>query len=254
MGKIASIARYTFIEIFRNKIYYVLLLFAVVMLGSTLLLGALGGEQWGRMLTDFGLMSIEALSLLVAVFAAVTLVLEEMESRTLYLILTRPVSRYQFVLGRFLGLLLLLGTTYFLMAAGHLLLLATMHVHPDRQYLLSLLYSWEKIMLITALAMAFSLFATSTISAIVFTLFFWVMGHFSSEMRFLAQKSAQPGVSWLFSSFYYLVPNFQVMNVRDLPSTALAGTGWLWPALGYGITYTAACLVIVVMLFRKKEF
>jgi ABC-type transport system involved in multi-copper enzyme maturation permease subunit len=177
-----------------------------------------------------------------------------MESRTLYLILTRPVSRYQFVLGRFLGLLMLLGTTYVLMGGGHLLLLATQHVHPDRQYLLSLLYSWEKIMLITALAMAFSLFATSTISAIVFTLFFWVMGHFSSELRFLALRSTQPGITWIFSAFYYLAPNFQIMNLKDLPSSAMAGTGWLWPALGYGLTYTSACLVVVVLLFRKKEF
>ena len=102
--------------------------------------------------------------------------------------------------------------------------------------------------------MAFSLFATSTISAIAFTFFFWVMGHFSSEMRFLAEKSTRPVLTFLFQVFYYLAPNFQIMNLHDLPSASLAGTGWLWPAAGYGISYTLACLAIVVLLFRKKEF
>jgi ABC-type transport system involved in multi-copper enzyme maturation permease subunit len=254
MRKIFGIARYTFIEIFRNKVYYVLLLFAGVLLGAVLLLGALGGEQRNRMIIDFGLVSIEFFALLIAVFAAVTLVLEEMESRTLYLILSRPVARYQFVLGRFLGLLGVLTFAYLLMAAGHALLLNSQDIHLHAWYFLSLLYSWEKIVLITAIGMAFSLFATSTISAIAFTLFFWVMGHFSSEIRFLAGKAAQPLLTLLFNVFYYLTPNFQLMNLKDLPSAPLEGSAWLWSAAGYGFAYTVACLALVVLLFRKKEF
>src|SRR5260221_8578609 len=165
MRKILRIARYTFTEIFRNKVYYVLILFAVVMMGAILLLSALGGEQRNRMIVDFGLVSIEAFSLLVAVFGAVTLVLEEMESRTLYLILARPVARYQFVLGRFLGLLGLLTVTYVIMADGHLMLMSFQHILPDTHYLLSLLFSLENIVLITAGALAFSPFTTSAVSA-----------------------------------------------------------------------------------------
>jgi len=254
MRKILGIARYTFIEVFRNKVYYVLLLFAVVLIGAALLLGALGGEQRNRMIIDFGLVSMEAFALLIAVFAAVTLVLEEMETKTLYLILSRPVARYQFVLGRYFGLLALLTVTYVLMIAAHLGIFWLQRIPPDTHYALSLLYSWEKIVLITAIGMAFSLFATSTVSAVAFTFFFWVMGHFSGELRFLAQKTSKPLLTLLFKVFYYLVPNFQVMNIRDLPSTAQAGTGWLWPAAGYGLCYTTACLAIVVLLFRKKEF
>src|ERR1035438_6397471 len=146
MRKILAIARYTFVEIFRNKVYYVLLLFSAVMIVSTLLLGALGGEQRNRIILDLGLASIELFSLLIAVFAAVTLVLEEMESRTLYLILSRPVARYQFVAGRFLGLILLLAGTMGIMLAGHLILLGTQHIHADLHYFLSVAYSFEKIM------------------------------------------------------------------------------------------------------------
>jgi Cu-processing system permease protein len=252
--KVLRIAHYTFWEIFRNKVYYVLVLFAVVILATSLLLGYLGGQQVDRMITDFGLASIEAFSLLVAVFAAVTLVLEEMESRTLYLILTRPVARYQFILGRFLGLVLLLTASYAVMATGHLLLLLLLRIQPTAHYGLSLLLSWEKIVVISALGMGFSLFATSMISAVTFTFFFWILGHFSTELRFLAEKSAQPVVNVLFHLFYYLAPNFQLMNLRDLPSASQAGAGWLLPAAGYALSYTAVILAITVFLFKKKEF
>src|SRR5207244_4418070 len=117
-----------------------------------------------------------------------------------------------------LGLLLLLTATFLSMAGSHLALLGIEHIHLDSWYALSLVYSWEKIVLITAIGMAFSLFATSTVSAVAFTFFFWIMGHFSSELRFLAQKTNKPFLTVMFDAFYYLAPNFQVMNLRDLPS------------------------------------
>lgn len=253
MHKMAGIARYTFIEIFRNKVYYVLLLFAGVLILSTLLLGSLGGEQRSRMIIDLGLAGIETFSLVSAVFAAVTLVLEEMESRTLYLILTRPVGRYQFILGRYLGLVAILSCTFFLMAAAHLILLMFVHTPIDLHYALSLAYSWEKIIVIAAVALLFSLFSTSTVSAVTFTLFFWVMGHFSGEVLFLARKASEPLLVVFCKLFYYLSPNFAIMNVRDLPPD-LSSFRWLWAAAGYGLSYTAVCLALTTLLFRKKEF
>jgi ABC-type transport system involved in multi-copper enzyme maturation permease subunit len=254
MRKVFSIARYTFIEIFRNRAYYVLLLFAILLIVSSLLLGALGGEQRSRMIIDLGLAGIETFSFFVAVFAAVTLILAEMESRTLYLILTRPVLRYEFIVGRFLGLIMLVTLSFLLMSMGHLILLAAEHIHVGGHYALSLLYSWEKIVVITGVGILFSLFSTSTVSALSFTSFLWILGHFSPEIHFLAGKSSGLALKIICDTFYYLAPNFSVMNLRDYPAASLAGSGWLWPAAGYGITYTAVCLALAALLFRRKEF
>lgn len=253
MRKILGIARYTFIEIFRNKVYYVLLLFAAILIFASLLLGSLGGEQRSRMITDFGLASIETLSLITAIFAAVTLVLEEMESRTLYLTLTRPVARHQFIIGRFLGLVTILSCTFVLMSIAHAGLLYGVGASIDHHYFLSLVFSWEKIVVIAAVAILFSLFSTSTVSAVSFTLFFWILGHFSDEILFLARRSSQPVLFVLCKLFYYLAPNFQAMNLRDLP-TDLATGAWAWAAFGYGLSYTLMCLFLTSLLFRKKEF
>lgn len=253
MRKIFAIARYTFIEIFRNRVYYVLILFAGTLIGASLLLGSLGGEQRARMIIDFGLAGIEIVSLLIAVFAAVTLVLQEMESKTLYLILSRPVARVQFLAGRFAGLMAIVTVAFVIMGAGHVFLLRLQHIPIDLHYLLALGFSWEKIMVITSVALAFSLFSTSTPSAVTFTFFFWVMGHFSMEIRFLAQKASSIWLTGIARFFYYVAPNFQVLNGLDYPSV-MGMDVWLWRAAGYGITYTAACLSLALILFRRKEF
>jgi Cu-processing system permease protein len=253
MRKVFGIARYTFIEILRNRVWYVLVLFSGILILSTLLLGTLGGEQKARMITDLGLACIEIIALLSTVFAAVTLVLEEMESRTLYLILTRPVARSVFVVGRFVGLVAIMTCAYLLMATELAVLLAVVHIPMDRHYALSLVFSWQKIVVITAVAFVFSLFSTSTASAVTFTFFFWIMGHLSTEVLYLARKTSQPILVALCTLFYYLVPNFLIMNIRDVPPE-LYRPDWLWAAGGYGLTYAGVCLLLTTVLFRNKEF
>jgi Cu-processing system permease protein len=253
MRKILGIARYTFIEILRDKIWYVLVLFSGILILSTTLLGNLAVEQKARMMTDLGLACIELIALLSTVFAAANLVLKEMESRTLYLILTRPVARPVFIIGRFAGLVAIMTCAYVVMAAMHAALLALVRAPLDHHYVLSLLFSWEKIVVITAVALVFSLFSTSTASAVTFTFFFWIMGHFSTEIQILARKTSQPLVVFLFKLFYYLFPNFQLMNIRDLPPEVYS-VSWLWTAGGYGLCYTGVCLCLTAVLFRKKEF
>lgn len=253
MRKIYGIARYTFIEIFRNKVWYVLVLFSAILIVSTLLLSSLGGEQKDRLIIDLGLAAIEMISFLSTVFAAVTLVLSEMESRTLYLILTRPVARVIFITGRFLGLIAIMTCAFLIMTAAHVGLLAAMHAPLDGHYALSLLFSWEKIVVITAVALVFSLFSTSAASALTFTFFFWIMGHFSTEILYLARKASQPALIFFCKIFYYIFPNFETMNIRDLPPEA-TNPHWLWAAGGYGLSYTAVCLILTALLFRKKEF
>ncbi len=253
MRKVLGIARYTFIEILRNRIWYVLILFSGILILSTLLLGDMAGELRTRVISDLGLAVIEMIALLSTVFAAVTLVLEEMEARTLYLILTRPVARLSFILGRFLGLLSIMSCAFLVMSVAHGALLTLAHGAVDRHYVLSLLFSWEKIMVITAVALVFSLFSTSTASAATFTFFFWIMGHFSTEILFLAKKTSKPMVLVLCKLFYYVFPNFQTMNIRDIPPEIYSAR-WLWTAGGYGLLYTMACLFLTALLFRKKEF
>ncbi len=124
MKKILAISRYTFKENIRNKIFYVLVFFALLILSSAVLFSILGGEQEVRLLLDFGLAAIELFALLLTVFASVNLVLEEIENKTIYLILTRPLSRIEYLLGRYLGILFAVYLSIAVMSIGHLGLLS----------------------------------------------------------------------------------------------------------------------------------
>lgn len=255
MKKILSIAHYTFIENIRNRIFYVIVLFGAVMVGASILLAALGGENVTRILLDFGLGAIEFFALIAVIFSSVTLVLEEMESKTIYLVLTRPVSRAHYLLGRFFGLLGAVYCGMLLMSALHVGILLAYKWHFEAAYALSLLMSAEKIAVIGSLAVFFAVFSSSAVSSITFTVFLWVLGHFSEEMRFMSGKLGSVLLKGAFKLTYYLIPNLQYFTMRDaLGVPGAFGPGWLAAASGYALVYGAFYLALTLLLFSRKEF
>ncbi len=254
MKKILSIAYYTYLENIRNKIFYVIILFGIVLVATALLLSALGGEQSRRVLLDVGLGAIEFLALITAGFAAVTLALEEMESKTIYLILIRPVPRGVYLVGRYLGLLGAVYSGMLIMAALHVGIMFFQGWIFEPRYILALLFSAEKITVIGALALFFSLFSTSAVSSVSFTVFFWILGHFSEEIRFLGEKAHGIIAKMTALSVYYLLPNMQYFNIRDFWGLPSISNAWVVSAALYGFFYSAACLASALWLFHRREF
>jgi ABC-type transport system involved in multi-copper enzyme maturation permease subunit len=254
MKKILSIAYYTFVESVRNRIFYVLVLFGVVVIGTSLLLAALGGQQSQRILLDTGLAAMEFFALLTVGFAAVTLVLEEMESKTIYLVLTRPVSRSAYLTGRFLGLLFAVYCGLALMGVVHLALLLANGWAFMPRYLLAVALAAGKITVIGSLAVFFSLFSSSAVSSVSFTVFLWVLGHFSEEIRFLGHKATGIVPKTFATAVYYLVPNLQYFNLRDFWGVPGIMGGWIIFVFAYGALYSAFFLALSLWLFKRKEF
>jgi len=254
MNKIFSIAYYTFIESVRNKVFYVLVLFGVVIVFASLLLAALGGEQPQRILLDVGLNAIEFFALLTVGFSAVTLVLEEIESKTVYLILTRPVSRWTYLAGRYLGLLLAVYCGMLLMALMHVALLKLEGWQFAARYPLALLLSAGKITIIGSLSLFFSLFSTSAVSSISFTIFFWLLGHFGEEISFLSTKVPNIFLKIFLKAVYLLTPNLQLFNLRDFWEVPGIVGGWMFITAGYCLVYSALFLALSVWVLAYKEF
>jgi len=247
MKKILSIARYTLIE-------NILILFGVIIIGASLLLAALSGEQQQRLLLDLGFSAIEFFALLTIVFGSVTLILEELESKTIYLILTRPLSRGAYLIGRFAGLLAAVYCGMLIMSGMHLGILFLKGWAFTARYPLALLLSAEKITLIGSVALFFSLFSSSAISSISFTLFFWIIGHFSEELHFLSAKLTYIVPQMLAKAAYYLAPNLQYFNLRDFWDVPHIAGSWIGAASLYGILYSSFCVALAILFFRKREF
>ncbi len=257
-GNILSLARYTFLSSVRNRIFLVLILFGAILLSASVLLSILGQEQEIRILTDLGLASIEVLALFTAIFLMVNLVLEQIDQRTIYLVLTRAISRLEYLLGSYLGTLAAIFACVAIMTAFHagILLMKGWKIQQDGLlYFVSVFTSFEKIILISALGLFFSLFSTSAVAALVFTFFFWILGHFAIELKFLAGRIESRALKGFFKFIYTLIPHFQYLNARDLwisyreHFTQLTVEGTLYTAL-----YSAAALCLAYLAFRKKEF
>ena len=243
-------------ENLRSRFYILSLAFAGVFLYISLILGVLAVEQELRVLLDFGLGFIELMGLAGAIYGAATIVLREMETKTVYLILTRPVGRGEYLLGRFLGLMLSVLASMALMAAFHLLILFAKGWRGGQPYAAAFLGAYLKVFVTAALATFLAVFSTSALTAGVIACVAWSLGHFLPEIRYLISRGAPHAAAAPLYALSYLVPDLQLYNLRDrLAATSLAtpeaGLGW-W--LAYAALYGAVWLALAWDLLRRKEF
>lgn len=252
MYSVISIALHTLTENFRNRTYLVSIFFAFVLLAVTMFMGVLGGEQPVRVIVDFGFTTIEFFSVLMVVFTGVSIILDEINNKTIYLVMVRPLPRWRYILGKFFGLIASVYVSMLLMAAMHVVLLLYKGWHFTLQYPVVLFASFIKIAVIGSLAIFFSLFSTSNISSLVFTFFVWILGHFASEIKYLVSKlSLAPKI--IMTIVYYLIPNLSLLNWRDYSGSVKPDISFVYGII-YSVLYCACFLLFSMALFKKKEF
>lgn len=188
------------------------------------------------------------------VFLTVHLILQEVESRAIFLILTHPVRRWHYLLGRFLGTLAAVGLGLAAMGLFHWLILFALGWTGEGSYLLAWSCSLGKTAVMGALALLLSLALTSEAAAMAFSVFFWILGHFSSEMNYIAEKSGSSFMRAAILAFSRAAPDFAHLNYRDAAAAGLPGHRWMAAALLYVVGYCAACLALSVQIFEQKEF
>ena len=254
MQTITAVFSYTYKEHIRHKAWLSSALFGLVLLGGALVVSALGADERARLMLDLGLAAIEAITLVSIVFLTVNLILQEIESRAIYLILTHPVRRADYLFGRFLGTLAAAALGMAVMAILHLILLRLYGWWEPGRYLVALVCMLGKTTVMGALSLLLSLALTSEAAAMAFAVFFWMLGHFSSEMRFLADRSGSAFLKTAIIAFSHASPDFAHFNYRDFWHHPSPSSGWLLWVAAYALAYTGACLALSVQLFEQKEF
>ncbi len=255
MESLLAIAHYTLKEHIRNRIYLSVIFFGFILIGSSMIISALAVEEQVRMMVDVGLAGIEFLALITVLFVTVNLVLEEMESRSLYLILSHPVERWQYIVGRFLGTIAALTAGMLMMALLHVGSLYLAGWRLEAFYPQAMLCAILKVIVIGALALLISLITTSTASSMTLTGFLWVLGHFTSEVQFMVERSQNPLVKAAGDFLHYVAPNFTYFNYRDFWRAAtVPPPGWFaWMGV-YSFCYVGISLFLTSWVFSKKEF
>ena len=261
--RVLAIARNTFRENIRDKILYNLILFALLMILSSFVLGQLTLGYEDKVIIDLGLTSISVFGTLIAIFIGIGLVYKELERRTVYALLAKPVHRWEFILGKYLGLLFTLLVNVIIMTAGLGLTLAY-HGGMSWQSYLRLIPAvfliYLSLALTTAVALVFSAFSTPALSAL-FTFFLWIIGHFNSDLLNFAKMTKSPVAEFVSRILYYLLPNisnFTTLDSRNIIQSAayyepISASGVGWAAI-YAVLYCSILLFVAATIFSRRDF
>lgn len=255
MSRVTCIASNTFREAVRDRVLYNLIAFALLMMGASLLVGQISINIERNVVINLGLTAVSLFGLVIAIFIGIGLVSKEIEKKTLYTILSRPVRRWEFILGKFGGLVATLVVNTFFMAIGifaALFYLAHHFQKADTYLLVALYFIILQFVMITALALLFSAFSSPLLSA-VFAFALFIIGTFAQDLRGFAAMTH--GTSrWIATGAAYVVPNFAALNVissvaHDQPA---AGSLVFYNTL-YALFYSAAALAGAMLIFERRN-
>lgn len=253
MKQIAAIATITFHELIREKILWSAVVFAILCVGLAYAVSALSFTENARIALDFGLTSVSLVGGVISSVMGASLIAREVQNRTLYLILTKAIWRWQFVIGRLLGLLLVLALNSILMIsiALGIYLLSGGQLHES--FFQSFLLQFFEFGILASVASIFSSFSTTTLAAIC-TLGVWIIGHAMSGFKVIAEKIADGVTHGLAQLLVYILPDLTKFDIKSQVSHDLPVT-WLYTLVtcAYGTLYIAFALAAACIVFSRRD-
>ena len=245
----------TFREAIRDKVLYNLVFFALLVMGASVVIGNMTLGETIKIILDLSLAAMSVFGLLIAIFVGIGLVHKEIQRRTLYMLLARPISRRNFVIGKYLGLMLVIALNVAIMTAALLALMALYSPGAmNGGIFVAVLLILVELMVVTAVAVLFSTFSTPTLSAML-TLGVWVIGRFSSDLVEFARKTEDPVARALVTGVHYLLPNLEKFDVKHLVVYNMAiEPAYVGGAVLYGLLYIVFLIGLAAVIFERRDF
>jgi ABC-type transport system involved in multi-copper enzyme maturation permease subunit len=254
-GKITTIASNTFREAVRDRVLYNLIVFVLLITAAAVFLGDLTDGYEARTIVNLGLSAMLMFGVFIAIFVGVGLVSKEIEKRTIYSVLSKPVGRGQFIVGRYLGLCLTLLVNVAVMAVGvtlALLIVGGGRLAPAVWGAVSLIYL--ELTIITAVAILFSSFSSPALSALL-TFMVFIIGHFSASLRDFAVNLGSESAKLFFSFLYYFLPNLSHYSfITSAAHGDVPPISYLLTAIAYTIFYASIVIAASALIFSRRNF
>ena len=252
MRSIKAIAVNTFREGIRSKIMYNLVFFALCMIIFSYFLGELSIGEEKKVVEDMALASISIFGILIAIFVGIGLVYKEVDKRTIYTIISKPIHRYQFLLGKFLGLasMLFVQTAFMTCFMYGFIYFAQGIFNPE--LLKAILFIYLELLVITSIALFFSSFSSPFLSAL-FCIGFFLVGHSTQELYEFSLKSENS----LFRSIVSVLKFFNLdhFNIKGkIVHGVFIGFDWVIEVFLYGVSLVLVFLILSSFIFQKKDF
>lgn len=255
IARLSAITFNTFREAVRDRVLYNLIVFALLLVATAPLFGEISIGVERLILVNVGLSAISIFGIIIAIFIGIGLVSKEIEKRTLYTILSRPVRRWEFIAGKYLGLVMTLVVNAAFMTAGfYLALLIVSHglTRDDAALLVAVYFIILEFFIVTAITLLFSSFSTPIFAAI-FAFALFVIGTFAEDLRNFAGLAT--GITkWFATAAAYLVPNFSALNVitQVAHSESISGKLILLNTV-YALLYSLTATLGAVLIFERRN-
>jgi ABC-type transport system involved in multi-copper enzyme maturation permease subunit len=252
-ARIWTIAMNTLREAVRNKLLYALLFFAILLIAAGVVLSALSYSESERILQDFGFAAIRLFSVAIAIFVGVSLIHREVERRTVYTILAKPISRAEFLLGKYVGLVVTIWMQMAIMVAAFAVVSLATGAPLGAGHAVAFLLTAVELALIVAVATFFSAFTTPMLASF-FSAGIWMVGHLTRDLRDIGASSLSESVKQATAIFHRLMPDLESFNFSLQAAHGLAfAASDVWLPLVYGAGYVAILLVSAIAVFERRD-
>lgn len=266
MNRLVALSLNTFREAIRNKILYVLLFFGVGVIASALALGQMSLHEEARITRDVGLGGMLLFGVLIGIFVGVNLVYKELDKKTVFALIPKPIHRWEFILGKYVGMVLTLLVLVAIMAAVLFGVLALQHLatgaaNDVTPVVRAIVLTFFELAVVTAVAVLFSSFSTPLLSG-AFTLGMFIVGHFTPELRELIAKLGSTVARAFFSAGLRLFPDLHLFYVSgsmlggQYVTVHGAYVDWAYVGMAgaYGAFYSGCALALAMLLFSRRDF
>jgi ABC-type transport system involved in multi-copper enzyme maturation permease subunit len=253
--RVWAVASNVFREVMRDRIFFTIGFYAVLMLVAARLLPEVANATQDKILTDFGAASASLLGVVIAIFIGTGLINKEIEKRTVFTIITKPINSFEFILGKHLGLSGVLAILVAGMTVIYLSVLSLSHINYQLvPLLLTSLFLFLELCVLTAAALLFGVF-TSSILAILLTFSFYLVGHLSEGMVKLAGVTKNPAFQKFTDNLYLVLPDLSRFDLKnDAVYGILPQADMLWNSALMALVYTAALLLMTTVIFSRRQF
>ena len=253
--RVFTIANNGFKEVIRDRILYFIGFFLLLLILAQRIIPEIAAGTHEKILLDVGIGAINILSIIVAIFVGTALINKEIEKRTLLMLIPKPISRAELILGKHLGLTAVLGVMVAIMMGIYLAMLSLSRIeYPTTALITAGAYLLLQLALVAAVAILFGVF-TSSILATLLSFGVYLMGHFSEDLVELGKLSKNASIESLTTSLYLVLPNLSRLDLKnEAVYGLLPSPGELASHAVYGLLYTALLLIVSMMVFAQKEF
>ncbi len=269
MTPLWPVALITFKEGIRNRALYGISLVALLLLGANFLITGMIPREVGKVAVDMALSTVSFTGLLLVLFVGINLMAKDLDKRTIYMVLSRPLSREQYIVGKFFGMILLILTTVFILSVFALLSIFLIKLSYPAYFsrfswlliMLSIFFITVMLILLASLSFLFSSFTSTSFITLILTVIAYIIGQSLNDVKALVEAPQVVGIQIspltvkLIQAAYYIFPNLSLFDIKIQAAHGLAVShSYIFWTVTYGVVYSCLAITLAALIFRKKEF